>query len=94
MPFDYSNGAASQIVRIPLRLVESAYGNDNYDNAGDDVAYCLCLASDFQYQMNFEFDFSHANPWYHAMVYTIHGITESHYNRFMELLADHKLVEA
>ncbi|GAB5406147.1 MAG: hypothetical protein Aurels2KO_43780 [Aureliella sp.] len=92
---DQSHGVTSQVVRIPLRLVDSAYGYDNHDNAGDDVVYCLRTASDYpdQYRMDFAFDTAHDNPWYHAMVYTIHGITESHYDRFVELLADHKLLE-
>ena len=95
MTFDESHGCASQVIRIPLRLVDAAYGPDNHDNAGDDVIFCLHSASEYpdQYRMDFSFDASHDNPWYHAMVYTIHGISEPHYNRLVELLADHKLME-
>ena len=96
MPFDDSHGCTSQTVRIPLRIIDTVYGRYNHDNAGDDVIYCLCTASDFpgQYKTDFVFDTSHDNPWYHAMVFTIHGITETHCNRFIELLATHKLAEA
>ena len=96
MSFDQSHGCTSQVVRIPLRLVDAAYGTDSHDNAGDDVVYCLRTASDYpdQYRMDFAFDTSHDNPWYHAMIFTIHGITKSHYNRFVALLVDHKLMDA
>ena len=96
MPFNNSYDCTSQSIRIPLRIVDAVHGRGNHDDAGDVMIYCLrtiCDSHD-QYETDFAIDTSHDNPWYHAMVYTIHDITGTHYNQFIQLLSTHKLVEA
>lgn len=82
--------------RIPLRLIDDVYGKDNYDNAGDDVAYALTQVSDYpkQYRSRFEFDTSHVNPWYHVMIFEIEGLPDSVYARFLALIAELGLAES
>ena len=95
MPFDREYGKTSQTVRIPLRVIEAVYGRDNHDNAGDDIILCLRQAADYrnQHKYSFDFDTTHTNPWYHAHVITINGISEEHYNHLIELLAGYGLRE-
>lgn len=94
MPFDDSYGRTSQEFRIPLRVVDAVYGSDNRDNGGDDILYCICSAFDFpeQCKIEFAFDREYENPWYHAMVYTVYGITRLQYDRVVERLSEHRLM--
>jgi hypothetical protein len=82
-------------IRVPLRLVERAYGRDNVDNAADDIVAALRQVSDSsdQFPYRFGIDTSHPNPWYHAMIFDVEGMPEPAYARFVELLAELRLVE-
>ena len=76
-------------IRIPLRLIEKRYGSrSEMDSAGDDVLEVVNLVSDYdsQYRVTFDVDFSHDNPWYHAMTCTIERITPDAYRRLCDLL--------
>ncbi|GHU18326.1 hypothetical protein FACS189475_03610 [Betaproteobacteria bacterium] len=61
---------------IPCRIVERVYGSGNFDDAGDDLIDASRLVSDYpnQFRHRFNFDTSHPNPWYHAMIFEIEGI--------------------
>ncbi len=78
-----------RVVRFPFRDIERVYGTDNADNAGDDIVFCLREVSEYINQFKYEFthDNSHTNPWFHAMVFTIEGMSDSLYTRFLEQLA-------
>lgn len=95
MPFDPSYGQTFQTVRIPFRLIDAVYGPGNHDDAGDAFHNSLVEVVDYpsQYKWDWNYDTSHDNPWYYAKVYTIHGITEAHYARLIELLRELKLTE-
>src|SRR5438094_9984717 len=75
-------------IRVPLRLVERAYGRDNHDNAGDDIVYALRQVSEWpdQFRYRFDFDSSHPNPWYHAMVFEVEGMPDTVYATLVGLL--------
>ena len=81
--------------RIPLRMIERAYGRDNAEGAADDVVYALrTISSDpDEFPYRFEIDHSHANPWYHAMVFEVERMPDRDYERFIALLAGLGLVE-
>src|SRR5262245_57748868 len=81
-------------IRVPMRIVESAYGRDNHDNAGDDMAFALRQVSEWadQYRYRFGFDTTHLNPWYHAMVFEVEGVPDPVFARLIELLKGHGLV--
>jgi hypothetical protein len=84
-----------QTIRIPLRLIDRAYGPDNFDEAGDDLVNALQEVSDYpkQFRCEFAFDSSHVNPEYHALVFSIDGIPEPTYARFLWRLADLGLMD-
>ena len=65
-------------IQVRLQLIELQYGEDNLDNAGDDLVNCLTAVSDYpnQYQYRFEFDRSHPNDYYHTMNFVVLGIDE------------------
>jgi len=70
-------------------LVEHIYGRGNFDDAGEDIADAIRQVSTWpdQYGCRFEFDSSHPNPWYHAMVVEVEGMSDPEYAKFAELLA-------
>lgn len=81
-------------IRVPLRVVESAYGRGNYDDAGEDMAYALRRVSQWpdQYACRFNFDTSHPNPWYHAMVFEVDGVPLPVLEQLVELLVVQGLI--
>lgn len=83
------HNASWQAVRIPFRLVEAVYGNDNEDNAGDDLIYALDELSEYpdQYDYRFADDATHPNPWYHAMIFEIEGVPDEIYKQLLEKIA-------
>lgn len=63
--------------RIPLHVIESKYGPGNFDDAGDDIALLFRRAVDqAKCSYRFDIDGSHPNPWYHALVFSVDGLTE------------------
>jgi hypothetical protein len=70
-------------IYIPCRSVERVYGSGNFDDAGDDLSAILNLVCEYpeQYRCRFDFDCSHSNPWYHAMIFEIEGISDSTYEQ-------------
>lgn len=84
--------------RVPLRIIKRQYGSgrdSNADVAADDIYEALQLVSEYhgQYPYHFSFDDAHPNPWYHAMVFEIEGISDSAYEQFLEKLASLGLTE-
>lgn len=81
-------------IRVPLRVVERAYGRDHHDNAGDDMVNALSRVSEWsnQYRYRFVFDTAHSNPWFHAMVFEVEGVPDTVFTRLLDLLAEHGLV--
>ncbi|KRA73104.1 hypothetical protein ASD78_16090 [Lysobacter sp. Root667] len=65
---------ATRELRIPVRLLEDCYGKGNFDDAGDDIAQLAgtCFGKDLN--IEFDFDASHSNPWFHDFVVRISGI--------------------
>lgn len=80
---------------MPLRIIERVYGAGNTDNAGDDILYALAQISDYkgQYRYRFDRDFTHANPYFHVMVFEIEGISDDAYCRFSDRLVELGLIE-
>ncbi|OCC02414.1 hypothetical protein BA190_24135 [Labrys sp. WJW] len=37
--------------------------------------------------VGFEFDIGHANPWFHALVFSVAGLSERLHRRFLDRLA-------
>lgn len=81
---------STAIIRIPLRVIERMYGRDNLDNAGDDIVHAIREVSKWpdQYKYRFDFDSTHVNPWYHAMVVSIDDFPDWILAKFMPLLAE------
>lgn len=84
-----------QTIRIPRRTIEHHYGDDNLDDAGDDLIHALRIVSEHpnQYRYCFSFDATHTNPWHHALVFEIEDITDSVYERFIEMVGALGLIE-
>ena len=82
-------------IRILLRVIERIYGPDNIDTAGDAIVNALRDVSDYpgQFRYSFEVDSNNPNPWYHALVFSIEGIPDPTYSRFLVLLNDLGLAE-
>jgi len=81
---------STAIIRIPLREIERIYGRDNLDNAGDDIVHAIREVSEWpdEYRYRFDFDRSHTNPWYHAMVVSIDDFPDSVRTEFFALLTE------
>ncbi|ADB14960.1 hypothetical protein Psta_0265 [Pirellula staleyi DSM 6068] len=81
-------------IRVPLRVIESVYGRDNFDNAGDDMGDDLRELSDWpgQYRCRFNFDTVHPNPWYHALVFEVEGVPDPVIARLVEMLIGRGLI--
>lgn len=75
--------------RIPIRMVELAYGSGNFDDAGDEIAAALADWAEYPGQIccTFEFDSAHPNPWYHALVVEVAGLPEALHAPFVARLA-------
>jgi hypothetical protein len=73
-------------IRIPLHTIQARYGQDNFDDAGEDLVEALGQVSNFphQFRCRFEFDTSHPNPWYHAMLFQVKGIPDLAYRQLVE----------
>lgn len=81
--------AESRSIRVPLRQIEDKFGRGNDDDAADEIIYALRRASaqpgQFRYRINY--DLSHSNPWFHAMIFEVEGVPDHEYGKFIELLA-------
>lgn len=77
-------------LRFPLRLLDELYGSEEYDVAGDDLINALYQVQDYpgQIRCDFQFDSSHSNPWYHAMLFSLEGICQVRLELFLEALGD------
>ncbi|KAB8141229.1 hypothetical protein F8S13_20735 [Chloroflexia bacterium SDU3-3] len=82
-------GHPARAYRIPIRLVEAAYGAGNFDDAGDEIAAALADLADYPGQVvcRFAFDCAHHNPWYHALVVGVAGLPEALHASFAARLA-------
>ncbi len=78
---------------IPFRIIDKVYGADNYDNAGDEIDYCITQIEEYpgQYVSKFELDTSHDNPWYHSMEIKVRDIPSIKFNALVKLIKELKL---
>lgn len=76
--------AAVRHYRFACQDIEARYGHGNFDDAGDCIAEALrdVSAWEGQYPLAFEFETSHANPWYHEFVATVCGLSDEVARRF------------
>lgn len=86
---------AWRATRIPSRIIKRLYGSGNFDSAEEDIFEALNLVSEYanQYRCRIDIDSTHPNPWYHAMVFEIEGISDSAYEKFVKKLVDLRLLE-
>ena len=75
--------------RFSLRLVEERHGQGNFDDAGDAMVTALwdIAGRDERHVVGFEFDIGHANPWFHALVFSVAGLSEQLHRRLLDRLA-------
>jgi len=86
--------SAPRRYRFPLAAIQARYGAGNYDDAGDAIAAALALAcADADPpRLGFDFDAVHSNPWFHALVVSVHGLTPDQEAGFRARLAQAGLV--
>ena len=84
-----------QSIHIPFRLIDSVFGKDAIDDAGDRVAQALADLSDYptQFPCRFSEDLNHPNPWYHGLVFSVLGMPAPTFRRLQERLAELGLLE-
>ena len=89
------SGSRPTTVRVRLQLIEHIYGRGNFDNAGDDLAYCLATVSHYpnQYQYSFEFDRSHPNCYYHTLNLVVSGMDQEAADKLNEQIRIRGLLE-
>lgn len=80
-------------VRIPLRVVNQVYGADSLDVFGDDMVNRIVELEEYpqQFRIEFTFDNSSENPWFHAIVLNIYEMDQANFERFVETLNELKL---
>lgn len=79
--------------RIPIRKVEGKYGSGNFDDAGDEISEGLNLVTRLRGGFNIEYFFedSHENPWYHNFCFRIEGLDESEKKKFEAFLEERQI---
>lgn len=94
MSFDRQAGSRWRSVRVPLRVVNRVYGNDEVDTAGDDMVAALRQLSAWpdQYRARFSLDTAHPNSWYHSIVFEVENLPEPLYTQFVAALTSLGLV--
>ncbi|QQQ01927.1 hypothetical protein [Lysobacter enzymogenes] len=65
------------VFRLPIRLIRERFGGDNFDDAGDWVDDWLRDRGERRYRIEYSFDAEHVNPWFHAMVMQIDGLSDA-----------------
>lgn len=79
-----------QIIKFPIHLIEEKFGAGNFDNAGDAILAILKnLIKKSDYSVQWSFDNSHTNSWYHTFNLTIQGLSD---NEFMQLTGEVKRI--
>lgn len=80
-------------IHVPVRLVERQFGRGNFDDAGDELVSALCYMSAWpdQFRYRFSFNTANPNPWYHAMVFEVEGLTDPEYAQLTQLVAERGL---
>ena len=84
---EMSDGGVRKI-RILLCHIDRIYGVGNYDDAADDLYYCLRCVSDHAEQYPCEFDFEGK-----SLTLTVQGMPAVRFRRLMDLAAEHRLIE-
>ncbi|MBX9401522.1 hypothetical protein K4L06_09370 [Lysobacter sp. BMK333-48F3] len=81
--------ATTRLYRFRLDAIQSRYGAGNFDDAGDEIAAALVAACADRGvpPLSFDFDTAHPNPWFHALVATVHGLTPAQHDDFLSRLA-------
>lgn len=90
-----SSRAPQRTQSVPLRLIEHAFGRDEFDSACNEIqaaARTACSAP--QLICSFSIECGHSNPWYHAVAVSVEGMQEQEYEQFLLSLAGLGLVEA
>ena len=84
----------SHAFRVAFRSIEAQLGRDRIDDAGDLMIESLNEVSDYPDQHHYEFsnDVSHPNPWYHSLIFTVWGLSETERDALEKLLAQHGLI--
>lgn len=91
----YSSRAPLRTQSVPFRLIEKAFGRDEFDSACDEIqaaARTACTAS--QLICSFSIECGHSNPWYHAVAVSVEGMQDQEYENFLLALSGLGLVEA
>lgn len=73
-------------MRIPIRSLEEFYGKGNFDDAGDDIAQLVETSFGRSSRIEFDFDASHSNPWFHEFIVRISGINHEQFEHLREVL--------
>ncbi|NVM92975.1 hypothetical protein FHT32_006668 [Variovorax sp. SG517] len=78
-----------------MRLIEQAFGRDEFDSACDEIQAAARTASCApQLICRFSIECGHPNPWYHAVAVSVEGMQDQEYEQFLVALAGLGLVEA
>ncbi|SQI43462.1 Uncharacterised protein [Leminorella richardii] len=65
-------------IMLPLRLIERCYGAGNFDEAEDDIFQALWESRDDKKTepgWQISIDSQHENPYFHALILTVDGIS-------------------
>lgn len=81
-------------LRLPLRLIEARYGAGNFDDAGDAVCDWAASVSGREgvHKVEFDFDTTHPNPWFHVMTCAVTGISDDGIARLVRRLDEEGLM--
>lgn len=73
-------------IYIPLSQIENIYGHGNFDDAGDELVYTLremCGIEDVERGCRIDIDSSHANPWFHVLIFEVADMYEEEFEKLV-----------
>lgn len=73
-------------IYIPLSQIENIYGHGNFDDAGDELVYTLreiCGIEDVERGCRIDIDSSHANPWFHVLIFEVADMSEEEFEKLI-----------